>query len=314
MSSVVTLGESMALLLSDTPAPLAHVDELKLRIGGAESNVAIALRRLGVSVTWLGRVGDDSLGELVLRELRAEGLDVRGIVDTAAATGLMIKEKRTADATRVWYYRAGSAGSRLNTSDVDAAGIAGSQLLHLTGITPALSDSAWAATQHALRLANDATVPVSFDVNHRSTLWRGGDAASVYTAMARESTIVFAGFDEALLLAPGSADPREAAERIAALGPSEVIIKLGPEGCYALIDGQPHTMPAVPVRAVDTVGAGDAFAAGYLAERLGAQDTVQRLRTAVAAGAFACLTPGDWEGMPRRDELPLLTSSEPVTR
>ena len=313
---VVTLGETMALLRAETPAPLAHVHELALGIGGAESNLAIALARLGTPVSWVGRVGADSLGEKVLRELRAEGLDVHGTVDTEAPTGLMIKERRTSDTVKVWYYRSGSAGSRLTPADVAPGLIEEAALLHVTGISLALSDSARDTVLSAVARARAAGVPVSFDVNHRDSLWRGRDAAAAYREVAAASSMVFAGEDEARLLtgADETASAADLARSIAALGPDQVLIKLGAEGCLALVDGTEHRQTAVPVRVVDTVGAGDAFVAGYLAELVAGLPVAERLRTAVTTGAFACLTPGDWEGMPRRHELALLHQSEPVTR
>ncbi len=311
---VVTLGETMALLHNDNPGPLAHATELRLGIGGAESNVAIALQRLGTPASWIGRVGADSLGERVLRELRGEGVDIHPIVDPDAATGLMLKERRTADATRVWYYRTGSAGSRLDPADLPAQLISRASLLHVTGITAALSMTAHATVLEAVRLALAANVPISFDVNHRHSLWQGRDPSGIYRELAAVASIVFAGEDEARIIAPDVQDVKELAAAIARLGPTQVVIKLGADGCFALIDGIEYAQPAVPIRVVDTVGAGDAFVAGYLAEFIAGEDVEMRLRTAVATGAFACLTSGDWEGLPRRSELALLAANEPVTR
>lgn len=311
---VVTIGETMALMYSDTPGPLAHANDLTLGIGGAESNFAIALQRLGTPATWIGRVGDDSLGEKVSRELRAEGLTVHSIIDPAAPTGLMIKERRVAQAIRVWYYREASAGSHLTAADLPPGVVESAALLHITGITTALSDSAASAITAAIDKACGAGVPVSFDVNHRTSLWRDRDATPVYRHVASQATIVFAGYDEARLIAPEATGVPEVAAAIAALGPSHVIIKLGADGCYALADGISTAHPAVPIRPVDTVGAGDAFVAGYVSEFVAGQDLSVCINTAVTAGAFACLTHGDWEGMPRRSELGLLHASEPVTR
>ncbi len=310
---VVTLGETMALFRAASVGSLAHVNDFHLGIGGAESNVAIALSRLGASVGWVGRVGADSLGERVLRELRAESVTVFATVDPGAPTGLMVKESRTSDSTRVLYYRAGSAGSRLSPADLDVADIASAALLHVTGITPALSASAAATVDAAIDQAVAARVPVSFDVNHRASLWADRDASPVYRSIAERSTIVFAGEEEASLVAPGTT-ASEWAHGIAALGPSQVIIKRGADGCLALVEGVETSRAAIPVRAIDTVGAGDAFVAGYLAELLLRKPVPERLATAVATGAFACLNPGDWEGYPRRDELGLLGATEPVTR
>jgi 2-dehydro-3-deoxygluconokinase len=313
MKPVVTLGETMGLFRAGSVGSLAQVSDFVLGIGGAESNVAIALSRLGTPARWVGRVGDDSIGRRVLRELRAEGLDVRGIIDPSAATGVMIKEQRTNDSTRVQYYRSESAGSRLAVDDLAEADIQNAALLHVTGITPALSVSATQAILEAISLAREAGVPVSFDVNHRSSLW-ATDPAPLYREIASRADIVFAGEDEARLLFPGVTAPDALAESIAGLGPGQVIIKRGEAGCSALIEGARYARAAIVVRAVDTVGAGDAFVAGYLAELLAELPVEERLTTAVTLGAFACLNPGDWEGFPRRDELTLLSASEPVQR
>lgn len=312
-SEVVTLGETMALMKADTPGPLAHAPSLSLGIGGAESNVAIALRRLGTTVTWAGRVGADSLGDLVLRELRAEGLRLAATQDATAPTGLMIKERRTQDAQKVWYYRSGSAGSRLAPGDIPAEQIAAARLLHITGITPGLSSSAADAIDCAINCAREAGTLVSFDLNYRSALWEHQDAGTSFRRIAARADIVFAGDDEAAITV-GAGTPAELARRISDLGPSQVIIKRGADGCLALVDGTEYEQPAISITPVDTVGAGDAFVAGYLAELLAGLGVPGRLLTAVRTGAFACLVPGDWEGMPRRSELDLLEASEPVSR
>ena len=313
MSGVVTLGETMGLFRAGSVGSLAHVSDFQLGIGGAESNVAIGVARLGGPATWIGRVGPDGLGERVLRELRAEGVTVHGVVDETARTGLMVKERRTADTVRVSYYRAGSAGSRLSPADLDHAAIEAADILHITGITAALSESAAATVDAAIEVAVAAGVPVSFDVNHRATLWADGRAAEVYRGLAGRASIVFAGEDEARMLAPG-ATPLELALAIAELGPTQVIVKLGAAGCTALIDGVTHSLPAIRVTAIDTVGAGDAFVAGYLAELVAGVPAEGRLATAVRTGAFACLGPGDWESYALRSELAMLDGGDPVSR
>jgi 2-dehydro-3-deoxygluconokinase len=310
---VLTFGETMALMRADQVGPLAHASTMSLGIGGSESNVAIGLRRLGVQAVWCGRIGADSLGQLVEREIRAEGVDVRIAVDPSAPTGLMIKERRTPHAQRVSYYRAGSAGSRIASTDIDEQLIAEAGLLHVSGITPALSAQAEATLRHAIDVARTAGVPVSFDLNFRGNLWSAEGAGSVYRDIIPLADIVFAGEDEAAI-AVGAGEPEDLARRIAGLGPGQAVIKLGADGALALIDGTVFRQPAVPVSVVDTVGAGDAFVAGYLAELMEGRGPQERLRTAAATGAFTCLVPGDWEGFPRRHELALLEAKEPVSR
>lgn len=310
---VVTLGETMALFSSDEPGPIAHAATARISIGGAESNVAIALRRLGVDATWIGRRGDDSLGDLVERELRGEGVRTIAVVDPDAPTGLMVKERRAARATRVWYYRAGSAGSRLQPDDVPAGIIESAAQLHVTGITPALSESAHATITSAVARAVEAGVPVSLDVNHRARLWGGRSVRDVLLPLAAASRTVFGGLDELRLLV-GTDDGFTLARAVAALGPTDVIVKLGDEGCIALVGGDEYAVPAVPAQVVDSVGAGDAFVAGYLAGQVWGSGAGDRLALAVRLGAFACETIGDWEGLPFLDELPLLGATEPVSR
>jgi 2-dehydro-3-deoxygluconokinase len=304
----------MALFRADGPGPLPHVSGFSLGMGGSESNFAIALRRLGTSVTWVGRIGEDSFGDYIRRELAAEQIDAVIVVDPTAATGLMIKERRTLATQKVWYYRAGSAGSRLSSADLPVDKIRRARLLHVTGITPALSASAAEAVDRAIEIARDAGTLVAFDINYRSALWAADVAAEVYSEIAAKADIVFAGDDEAGLIATASPDPTELAREIAGLGPSQVIVKLGDRGCAAVIDGDTYRLDAIAVDALDTVGAGDGFVAGYVAELLAGAKPQVRLDTALRVGAFACLVPGDWEGMPKRAELGSIDAHEPVTR
>ena len=314
MSGLVTIGETMGLFTAAEPGRRA--DRFRLGIGGAESNVAIGMARLGAHATWIGRVGQDTAGDLVRRELTAEGVLAHISVDESAPTGLMVKTQPLAGLSRVEYHRTGSAGSRLSPGDIDPRVIQGAGLVHVTGITPALSDSAAAAIETALDLAEAANVPISFDVNHRSALWRGRDSAGAYRAIARRATIVFAGADEAAMLVGVEAGtaPEALARAIADLGPSQVVIKLGAQGCLALADGATTAAGAIPVAAVDTVGAGDAFVAGYLAEYLEGSAMSERLAVAVRAGACACMAYGDWESLPHRADIALLDSIDPVIR
>jgi 2-dehydro-3-deoxygluconokinase len=311
--TVLTFGETMALLRPVGTGPLAHTTTMHLGVGGAESNVAVALRRLGTEVTWVGRVGDDSFGDLVERELRAEDVHPHIVRDHDAPTGLMVKERRTASATRVWYYRAASAGSRFTIGDIPDALWDNVTLLHITGITPALSDAAANATMQYVEHAKALGVAVSFDVNHRHSLWSSDEARPTYRSLIEVADVVFAGADEAAIVV-GDGTPAQLAARLCAMGPPEAVVKLGPDGALAVVDGVEYHQPAISVPVIDTVGAGDGFVAGYLADRLAGRTVQQRLRTAAAVGALACTVDGDWEGMPRRDELDLLTTSEPVAR
>jgi 2-dehydro-3-deoxygluconokinase len=304
---LLAVGETMALLTTPELGRLRHAGSLALGVAGAESNVAIGARRLGCPAAWVGRVGDDELGALVVSRIRAEGVDVGGVVrDPGAPTSLMLKERRTAAMVRVLYYRRHGPGSRLEPGDLDPAQVAAAGVLHVTGITPALSDSARATVEHAVELARKAQVPVSFDLNYRSALWPADRAAAVCRDLAARADLVFASDDEAELLGLHG-DPADLALGLAGLGGGHAVVKLGERGAVAAVDGRVHLVDPVPVQAVDPVGAGDAFVAGYLAETLAGRPVPERLATAAACGAFAVTAPGDWEGLPSRDELAALT-------
>ncbi|SRR5712691_11747880 len=316
---VLTFGESLAVASALRTGPLRMSRTLELSMAGAESNVAIGLSRLGFAVAWIGRVGADEVGALVVERLRAEGVDTAAVrMDPSAPTALMIKEHRTAGVTRVHYYRTGSAGSRLRPSDVDEDLIAAARLVHLTGITPALSDSARDAVRHVVAVASAKGVPVSFDVNYRSRLWDAGSAAAELSILAAQAAIVFAGEDELPLITGGARGPdaaRELARKGLPSGPREVVVKRGSRGAAVFTaDGAEHEQPAVPVTAVDPVGAGDAFAAGYLAGFLDGQEPQDRLSLGCTLGAFAVSCAGDWEGLPTRDELGLLRAEDGTTQ
>jgi 2-dehydro-3-deoxygluconokinase len=303
---LLAVGETMALLTTAEVGRLRHASALTLGVAGAESNVAIGARRLGCPAAWAGRVGDDELGELVVSRIRAEGVDVAGVVrDPGAQTSLMVKERRTADMVRVLYYRRHGPGSRLRPDDLDPTQVAAAGVLHVTGITPALSDSAFATVDRAVALAREAGVPVSFDLNYRSALWPPEKAAVVCRDLAARADLVFAGDDEAELLGL-TGDPTDLARGLADLGAGHAVVKLGERGAVAAVDGRVHAVEALPVHAVDPVGAGDAFVAGYLVETLAGRPVPERLATAAACGAFAVTVPGDWEGLPSRDELAAL--------
>ncbi|GHE84823.1 ribokinase [Amycolatopsis deserti] len=314
--TVVTLGETMALLSTPAWGRVTGGSALPVGIGGAESNVAIGLARLGVPSTWISRVGDDAFGALVTREVRAEGVRVLAERDPEAPTGLMVKEMRGGKPWRVRYYRRGSAASRLSPSDIEPSVVAEADVLHVSGITAALGPGPRETLDHVIGLARAAGTRVSFDVNYRATLWPPAEAGPVLARLAAAADVVFAGPEEAALLLgrepvrePSFGRGEDLARELAKTGPGTVVVKLGALGSVALHGDEVHRAEAVPVTVVDPVGAGDAFVAGYLSGLVSGADVRQCLRLGNAAGAAVCRVPGDWEGLPTRDEL---RAEEPV--
>ncbi|UWE11281.1 sugar kinase [Actinacidiphila bryophytorum] len=312
---LVTLGETMGLVTAGEIGSLEYARTFTYGIGGAESNVAIGVSRLGAPATWIGRLGADATGDMIERRLRYEGVAAL-VVRDRAFTGLMVKHRRFGSALSVDYHRAGSAGSRLSPQDLPQGCVETAGVLHVTGVTTALSASACDTVFCAVDRARAAGVPVSVDVNYRSKLWSPEAAGPTLRRLAALADVVFAGVEEAQLVlgADVGTTAGALAQGLAALGPAQAVVKDGARGCTASIDGAAHRLPALPAEVVDPVGAGDAFVAGYLAELLAGRPAPERLRTAVAAGAYAVSVPGDCEGLPRRAELAALASTADVMR
>jgi 2-dehydro-3-deoxygluconokinase len=304
MPDVVALGETMVLFLAQQPGPLREASTFSRHIAGAESNVAVGVCRLGGTSGFISRLGDDEFGRVILHRLRGEGVDVSQVVmDASAPTGLVIRERREAGPVDVLYYRRGSAASRLSPADLDASYIGAARYLVLSGITPALSASCRETVYAAAEIARAAGVKVVFDPNMRLKLWSAEEARPVLRDLIARADLVLPGLEEAELLT-GSGSPLEAARDLLRLGPRMVIVKLGAAGALAVTEGACLEAPAEALpRIVDPVGAGDAFAAGFLAGQLREMDLPASLALANRCGAHAMLVQADQEGLPRWEEV-----------
>ncbi|MEE1665163.1 sugar kinase [Streptomyces sp. WAC07094] len=258
---VVCVGETMAALAPDPLGPLDGADLLRVDVAGAESNVALYLADHGIPARWVSAVGDDPFGRRVRARIAAGGVDVSGVrVDPERPTGLLLKDPG-AQGTRVHYHRAGSAASALTPDVLDDPAFADAALVHLSGITPALSSGCRALVERALR--PDRPWPVSFDVNHRPALWHGRSAADVLRPLADLADIVLVGLDEAQALwGEGIADAEDVRDLLS--GPRVLVVKDGDRAATAFVGDAVHSVPALKVRVAEPVGAGDAFAAGFL--------------------------------------------------
>jgi 2-dehydro-3-deoxygluconokinase len=310
-TEVVTLGECLASFVAADAGPLAEARGFTRHIAGAEANVAVGLARLGHAVAYIGRVGGDGFGTAILRALRGEGVDVRHLtIDDSGRTGVMFRERRVLGAMDVVYHRAGSAGSRLTPEDVvravDDGVFEGIRWLHLTGITPALSDTASAATTRALEEGRRTGATVSLDVNMRRRLWSDEQAAPLLRDLASRVDVVFGSTDELALVAGADLDsePDQLVAAVAATGPRTVVVKLGRDGALGRDGETSLAEPGIAVTdVVDPVGAGDAFCAGFIAGRLDGVDLTTALRMGNACGALAVAASGDQSGLPDRGEL-----------
>ena len=279
-------------------------DSCTLAVGGAESNVAIGLSRLGHQVRWIGALGSDAFGDMVESVLLRENLEVVAHRSPERPTGLMVKSPSVGSERFVSYYRAGSAATELDASSVSDDILSDARMIHLTGITPALSEAAQTMTVDVAQRAKSRGVTVSFDVNYRSALWPRERAAPVLRQIAGHADLIFGELGELeLLVDDPPANERDLLDSVAALGARHVVLKRGERGAVALVGGELYEESAIPVDVVDTVGAGDAFVAGYLSGVLDSLEVGDALRRGVICGGLACRNPGDWEGAPTREEL-----------
>lgn len=312
---VVTLGESMILFVPTRMGLLRYAHQFDRFVAGAESNTAIGLARLGHQVSWISKVGNDEFGKHLCAFLRGEKVNVDSVrFADDAPTGVFFKERRSTDTTRVYYYRSGSAASRLTPDDLDVDTIKNAHFLHLTGITPALSDSCASMFMEAIQIANQSNTQISFDPNLRLKLWSAEAARRFYLEVIPKVQIVLTSEDEAALIT-GIQEPTAAAQRLLEMGPEKVIVKCGAQGAVGAYAGETVHADALKVNAIETVGAGDAFNAGFLSGQLRGWDMAASLQLGNIMGALATTAPGDIEGLPDWEEVQsYLGGDAPVDR
>ena len=315
MPDIITIGESMVMMVADQSGPLQFAGTYTRRLAGAESNVAIGLARLGHPAGWISALGDDQFGAYVCKIIRGEGVDcsrVRVLPDYP--TGLMVKERTEIRDPKVCYYRKGSAASKMKPECLDGQYFKNGKILHITGIFPALSESCLETTLAAIALAKENGLLISFDPNLRLQLWTAEQARQVLLRIAALSDLVMPGKQEAELLL-GTGDWKLIAERLHSLGSRYVAMKDGPAGAYyshreqGRIQEQGYAQGFPVAKAVDTVGAGDGFAVGVLSALVESLSLREGVIRGNAIGSLAVTVQGDSEGYPTRRELDLYMES-----
>lgn len=284
---LLAAGETMAVLAPSDGSGIVDAVDFLVDAGGAESNVAAHAAAGGMTARWFSRLGADALGDRVLRQISARGVDVSSVVrDVDRPTGLYVKDPGRG----VRYYRRGSAASALGEPDAENLALDDVAVLHVSGITAALSPSARAFLGAAMARARSMGVTVSFDVNHRAALWSAAEAAPVLADLAARADVVFVGRDEAETL---WATPREIDVRALFPDVPELVVKDGDVGATVFSRAERTFVPALRVEVLDAVGAGDAFAGGYLAARAGGRDLGGRLAAGHERAALTLRTYGD---------------------
>ena len=300
---VITFGEAMVMLVAEQPGELAEVVSFRKHVAGADSNVAIGLARLGHRVGWLSRLGRDSFGQYIAQALTREGVDCSNVIwDDRRSTGFQLKQMAVAGADpHVEYFRRNSAASHLSTADFRPGLFLSARHFHATGIPPALSPETRELSHHALAQMRLAGRTVSFDPNLRPGLWSSREQmVREINRLAFLADWVMPGLAEGRILT-GLQAPADIAAFYLDQGVKEVVIKLGADGCYFQTAAERGQVAPFPVANItDTVGAGDAFAVGYVSARLEGHDPAGAGKRGNFLGAQVIQAVGDNEGLPHR--------------
>lgn len=309
MPEVITIGESMVMMVADQSDSLQFVTSYTRKIAGAESNVAIGLARLGVNVGWISALGEDPFGTYIRNTIRGEGVDTSQVMITDAyGTGMLVKELNEIGDPKVFYYRKDSAASHITPEILNPAYFEGARILHVTGIFPALSENCLHTTMTAIELAKKNNMIVTFDPNIRLQLWSKEKAKEILLKIAEKTDLILPGIKEAELLV-GTRDWKTISDYFHSRGNRYIVMKNGSDGAYWSVEDSAGKRSAgyehgfkVP-RVVDTVGAGDGFAVGILSGILDGITLREAVVRGNAIGSMAVTVRGDVEGYPTRKQL-----------
>ncbi len=266
-AEVVGIGEAMIRLSVPPGERLETAERFEVHIGGAEANVVAALARLGRKTAWISRLPDNPLGRRAAAEMRQHGVNVDHLRwSNDDRMGLYFVEAGVAPRpTEVWYDRRDSATAGFDASDFPWSVVESARLVHLSGITPALSRSCRDISLRAAELASRSETMVSVDVNYRSRLWSTEEARDVLSELCRYASLLICSAEDArdvFGIGGGSADA--AAGLADLLGVDRVVVTAGANGASWFNAGHAETAAAFDATIVDRVGSGDAFAAGVV--------------------------------------------------
>ena len=319
MKKFLTFGETMGQYNAEFIGVYGAEGAYMLDCAGAESNVAVGLRKLGLSdveAVWVSRLGDDEAGQFVVTELQ-DRITVRANKFTGEKTGISYLNHHADGEHFKTYFRKGSAASQLTFQDIEPH-LRDADILHVTGITPALSDACHDAIFDALEYAKTQKIPVSFDLNYREQLWPPSEAAKVFERMAAYTDVFKLGHDEAETIWGRGWTAEEYAQDFQRWNGGVVVVTRGMNGAVAFDGDNLLAHDGYGVDAVDPVGAGDAFVAGLLGgilERVDLKaflslDAARRapilthaLQVANVCGALTCTRHGDTAAMPSMVEV-----------
>lgn len=295
---VITFGETMLRLSAPGFSRLEEADTLDVRIGGSESNTAVALARLGMRTAWWSKLPSNPMGRRIENEIRRWGVDTSGVLwddSPQARAGLYFLDfgvpPRGID---VYYDRAQSSASKITALEVDAERLAQARLLHLSGITPALSPYCAKAVVRAMNIAKEAGTQISFDVNFRARLWSAEIARQELEPLLSQVDLLLCPLGDANTVFGIEGDGPHAARELRERTEVEsVVVTCGEAGASVCTNQGTFQVEAlVSPHVVDRVGRGDAFNAGVLMGYL-QDDLTLGVRYGAAMAALKQTMPGD---------------------
>ena len=319
MSEVITIGEPLVTFASKEPdVSLADALEWHKIMGGAELNVAIGVKRLGHSVQYISRVGEDPFGEFVKKTIASHKVGTEYVsYDPDHWTGHQIKQRVTKGDPQVFNYRKNSAACHLTKDIINQVDLSDVKIAHMSGIFPSISDTAEETFRALFKRLNENNILTTYDPNLRDT-WKSHEyMVKTENELAGYADIVMPGVEEGKILM-GSDDPEEIADfYLKGSRTNTVIVKIGSKGAFVKTSkGEKYVVKGFRVdqdNIIDTVGAGDGFALGVITALLEGKNMKKAVMRGNAVGALQIQTPGDNDGYPTPEEIKEFYEEEGVS-
>lgn len=302
---LITLGEAMIVFIAENEGDFTDIEKFSKGIAGAELNVSIGLSRLNHKVSYITRLGKDVFGTYIKDVINKEKILAENIIiDSNYSTGFYFKTKVKDGDPEVHYFRKNSAASQITSEDVENADFTGAKILHITGITAALSKDSLNAVYTAINKAKKNNMLITFDPNIRLQLWKSKEyMIKVLNDIASKCDVILPGIKEGNILT-GKQTKEEISDFYLSNGAKAVIIKNGSMGAYLKTTNEEKVIPGFKVeQVVDTVGAGDGFATGVLSGLLDGQSYEDALVKGNAIGALMVTSKEDNAILPTQEEL-----------
>lgn len=304
MLDVITIGDAMIAMCPQEKGPIIFCDTFKRKTGGAELNVAIGCARLGLKSGWISRLGNDDFGRYILKTVRGEDIDTSEVelVD-GHPTSVYFREVLSDGSSRSFYYRENSPTSTMKSEELNEEYFKQSKVLHITGVFPSITKNNQEIILEAVKLAKKHNLTVSFDPNIRLKMWTKEEAKAYIEKLLPDVDILLVG-DEEIEILLGETTMEDAIKTFHGYGIDKVIVKKGAKGALGSDGKNVYEVDAIKPKAlVDTVGAGDGFAAGFLTAFCEGKTLEECVKFANAVGSLVVGVEGDNEGLPNYEDV-----------